>query len=578
MRSLAGSGALAAASLLAGLLFAADRNGPLPGVWRATAEAAVVAAHPTDIEEAAWQRLPDGAPLLLDAGRHWLRVAIPAAGSDGHHLLTLSRAPLRARLWLPPADGAGGGYETQIRDVLSPHPERYAPQALGFDLPARGVDVRVFLEIEAEQRVVLALALEPLPQFYRDAGRWTGIIGAALSALAVMGLMNLLFWLRLRDRLYLLFLLFIVVQVGWGLYVSGLAPAWLDLLAGLDARGSPGPALLMGSLALLLGFARGFLVGQRPPERLRRSHSAAITLTSGLALIHLLPGAGDSLLLSGTTVAALLLVPAVLLWMALAHLRAGGARSWPLLAGLVPLALALWALAGVLLGRLPPSMLVQVGPLPAAAFLAVMLAIALAGRVLELRVQRDLALRLAETDAMTGLLNRRGGMERLKAMFRHCRETRSPLSVLFIDLDELKPINDRLGHEAGDACLLALSRVLSEHLPAGAALSRWGGDEFVMLLPGFDTAAGVRLAEDIARNWSATPVRYGGRTLRLTASLGLAGLDSSDETPQSLLLRADAAVYRAKYGGRNRVETSEAGAVSADFTRASTARAPAGGR
>jgi diguanylate cyclase (GGDEF)-like protein len=223
-------------------------------------------------------------------------------------------------------------------------------------------------------------------------------------------------------------------------------------------------------------------------------------------------------------------------------------------------------------------MLIRVGPFLASAVLSVAMAIALAGRVLDLRVQRDLALRMAETDAMTGLLNRRGGQAQLRDMFRRNREFRLALSVLFIDLDELKPVNDSLGHEAGDACLLGLANLLNEHLPAGAALSRWGGDEFVMLLPGYDSRSGKRLAEDIARHWALTPVRYGGQTLRLTASLGLATLSVEDADPESLLQRADAAVYRAKYAGRNRVEVAEADLISATLPQTRQAGVRVAGR
>lgn len=547
-------------------------------VWRAAVDAPETPTRPAALEETVWQRVPSGQPLLLPAGNHWLRVQVPASALDGQHVLVLPRLPMRLSLWLPDAARPASNFREESRNALRPDPFRYAPQAYGFDLPRFDADVRLYLHATTLERAPIQIGISSMPDYYRGAGRWSGIIGAALSALAVMGLMNALFWLRLRDHLYLFFAQFIVLQMTWGAYVSGLAPDWLAALISLVAEGNPGRALLLASLAALLLFVRGFVSGQRLPDLAERGLLAAIVLATGLALIQLLPGAGGSLILSAITVSALLLLPAALLWTTWLHLRAGSSKSWPLLAGLLPLALTLWAQSGFLMGLLPASVTTLVGPLLASAFLAVIMAVALAGRVLELRVQRDMALRMAETDAMTGLLNRRGGQAQLLGLFGRCRERGLPLSVLFIDLDELKPINDQFGHEAGDACLLALANLLTEHLPSDGALSRWGGDEFVMLLPGFDSRAGLRLAEDIARHWAMTPVRYGREVMRLTASLGLASQDRSDADPQSLLLRADAAVYRAKYAGRNRVETAEAAAVSEDFTQAAGARAQAAGR
>lgn len=567
--------------LLVGVLNAGPSAPGGPNAWigqPAGPDPQAVAAEPANVS---WYPLPSDSGVRLPSGDTWLKVALSPGDLAAGSLLTISRAPIRIELWLPGNDGAGDFSESSAitRDFFEPDPMRFAPQAFAYDLDQAPANAdHAYLKLRAAHSVPIRFEIASVPDFYREAGRWSGVLGAALSALAVMGLINLLFWIRLRDRVYLRFALFIVVQIGWGLFVAGLSPAWLAVWSGLSDSASPGHALLLGSLALLLMFSRGFLGVLRRSELAERVLLSSIVLLVGLTLIHLLPGSGSSLSVSVLTVSALFLAPLVLLWISLSHLRAGGSRSWPLLFGTAPLATALWALAAMEMGQVEPSMLIRVGPFLASAVLSVAMAIALAGRVLDLRVQRDLALRMAETDAMTGLLNRRGGQAHLRDMFRRSREFRLALSVLFIDLDELKPVNDSLGHEAGDACLLGLANLLTEHLPAGAALSRWGGDEFVMLLPGFDSRTGRRLAEDVARHWALTPVRYGGQTIRLTASLGLATLSANDADPEWLLQRADAAVYRAKYAGRNRVEVAEADLISATLPESGPALARGAGQ
>ena len=136
--------------------------------------------------------------------------------------------------------------------------------------------------------------------------------------------------------------------------------------------------------------------------------------------------------------------------------------------------------------------------------------------------------------------------------------TASPLSVLFIDLDWFKPINDTHGHACGDHCLRAVAQALCGQLRPGDVVGRYGGEEFLVLLPGSDAAAARVLAERLRRTIEGLSIEWEGRRIRVTASFGLAGMRERDTGLASLLARADKALYQAKREGRNCVRAASA--------------------
>jgi len=163
------------------------------------------------------------------------------------------------------------------------------------------------------------------------------------------------------------------------------------------------------------------------------------------------------------------------------------------------------------------------------------------------------ASRRADTDALTGVANRQAFDEAIAREVARARRFRQPLSVVLLDLDHFKQVNDRHGHAAGDQVLVGAARVLSERVRESDFVARWGGEEFAVVTSMTDAAGAVRLAEKLRAQLEVEPA---GGLVRVTASFGVAEL-RSDDTAQTMLRRADQALYEAKAGGRNQVRCAE---------------------
>ncbi|KQP13780.1 GGDEF domain-containing protein [Pseudorhodoferax sp. Leaf267] len=164
---------------------------------------------------------------------------------------------------------------------------------------------------------------------------------------------------------------------------------------------------------------------------------------------------------------------------------------------------------------------------------------------------------LADTDPLTGLVNRRHWVEAAQQAQRRLREERLPFSVLLADVDHFKSINDRYGHAAGDEVLRAISQVLRKALRGVDTIGRWGGEEFAVLLSGADEGDASRVAEALRSQIAAMELRVGGQVVALSMTLGAAQAQHG-EPVLAVVQRADVALYRGKAAGRNRVETSPA--------------------
>lgn len=160
--------------------------------------------------------------------------------------------------------------------------------------------------------------------------------------------------------------------------------------------------------------------------------------------------------------------------------------------------------------------------------------------------------RLATTDPLTGVFNRRHFEEVATTEIARARRYGVPLSLVIFDIDHFKSVNDRFGHQAGDRVLTRVTHLVREHLRVNDTLARWGGEEFVVLLPHRDAGEATRVAEKLRTLIGSTEFDAVGH---LTCSFGVARLGSGDSV-DSLIHRADQALYEAKGSGRDTVRTA----------------------
>jgi diguanylate cyclase (GGDEF)-like protein len=168
--------------------------------------------------------------------------------------------------------------------------------------------------------------------------------------------------------------------------------------------------------------------------------------------------------------------------------------------------------------------------------------------------QAQAALReMASTDPLTRLRNRRAMSEAMRHEHERQRRTGAPLSFILCDLDRFKAVNDTFGHDAGDTVLQAVSRALADGLRQVDAIARWGGEEFLIMLPDTAAAEAAQVAERLRQRVESQRVALpGAHALHTTVTLGVATVNPQESVEQTIA-RADAALYRGKHEGRNRV-------------------------
>lgn len=163
---------------------------------------------------------------------------------------------------------------------------------------------------------------------------------------------------------------------------------------------------------------------------------------------------------------------------------------------------------------------------------------------------------LADTDPLTGLPNRRGIAAMGEDVLATFSRTGAPFSVLIVDIDRFKGINDTFGHPAGDDVIRHVSKVVKSEIRPSDRAARFGGEEFVALLRDCPLESAEEVAERIRQAVEKSRIVHGGFAIRCTASIGVAVIEATDRDIQDVIARADGALYVAKASGRNRVEIS----------------------
>lgn len=176
--------------------------------------------------------------------------------------------------------------------------------------------------------------------------------------------------------------------------------------------------------------------------------------------------------------------------------------------------------------------------------------------MLRLKAQQERILQLSNQDPLTECYNRRFLYQRLKEEYNRCQRQRNPIAGIMIDLDHFKNINDNFGHEAGDLVLIKLVSALRISMRNYDVISRYGGEEFFILLPNTDGKSAIAIAERMRVIVEKLRIDIEKKILKITSSFGISSFENFPfpEDPELLLKWADIALYEAKNKGRNRVE------------------------
>lgn len=162
------------------------------------------------------------------------------------------------------------------------------------------------------------------------------------------------------------------------------------------------------------------------------------------------------------------------------------------------------------------------------------------------RAEKDLK-HYASIDYLTGLLNRRAFIAKLHQEFHRAKREKQLVSLMLLDIDSLKQVNDKYGHNAGDSLLIAFGNAISEKLRPYDFLGRYGGDEFIICLPNTNVEVALEIAERLREHIESSEFNYEGMQMKMTASIGICCYDYHlDEDPDQLIAKVDANMYRAK--------------------------------
>jgi diguanylate cyclase (GGDEF)-like protein len=378
------------------------------------------------------------------------------------------------------------------------------------------------------------------------------VVATSITALVTLALIAILLWRGFGGVSYAHLAASAFLMAGYTLTISGEVHQFIDSRLLLTWT----LPLQRTFATLAVAFSHLFIISYLELARrrpiARRLLLILASLQAAIAAIGWIEGPVPDTL--GSLVSNLLIlasIPLVLFEAWLAHrdrMKAGRYVLWAWGPALALLGLWIFALQGWL-----PAAWLDIGSLVfygLAAQVAVLL-LGLADDTARLRKERDTATVEAGRDPLTGVLNRRALQQRLQRLLPELQRLGRPLSVVFLDIDHFKRINDQFGHAAGDLCLRELVDRCQAVLGTHDVLARYGGEEFVLLLPGRGADAATAVAERLRALIAEPPFVVEGRAIDVRASLGISEWREGEDIG-SLLARADEALYRAKRAGRNR--------------------------
>ncbi len=495
---------------------------------------------PTADSETFWVRLrasapfnpTDKVPVLIARGGWYERTEAFLAGPGG--------APLQRVMELPEFGGA--------HDSV-------------FILPAglaAGQTLYAKIHIKQEGKDALRFSVGTLGDVLARAAAHARMIALTVGALTALSVGALLIWFILKDLLFLLYPGIFLLEAVYLAYFSGEGFEWPLL-----GYARPIASYTWNVSVALSGAMASWFI--REIADLRHSSPRVYKIFGGLAwafIILAVSNLADLVGWAGFVVAVgnLLFVGSAVFTLIVAFLawrKGNRAAGWFLIAWMMLETFAIATAVRLLLGRAEQAEDLLYYGLPfSMVAAAILVALGVADRLREQRRALSEAERRAQTDPLTGVLNRRSLVERLEAACLRARARGLPIALLFIDLDHFKQINDSYGHAAGDACLRAIIGPIQAELRQSDVIGRYGGEEFVVMLSSADMAAAHPIAERIRNRVAEVRVDGFGPTINLTCSIGVASSDTLGVWGEHLIAHADSAVYAAKRSGRNRVQVA----------------------
>ena len=541
-------------------------------------------------ERGAFAPLPnDSSAFCFTDGAYWFHGQLFNQNATEQRWLLVLHYPLldNVDVYLRYPDGrvehmaSGDSLPFSARSIRYRHPNFWV------NLPQR-TEVELLVRVSSRSSLQVPLALytpTAFAELERDSQFGIGLFYGILLALFCY---NLVLWLSLRDASHFWYMCHVA---GFGLVMfclNGLAFEYLWPNSPWLANQSIPLSMALSQIAMHQ-FCRVFLeLKERQPHANRVSLAIiAFFIAMGLASFFLDYRAAVRPMTLAVFPGALFI-----LYVAIDSIRRGYAPAKVFLLAWAFLLLGTALYASVSFGAVEKNFLTEYGIQVGSAMEMILLSFALAYRYARLRgenerlvrehneqLERHVARRTSELstaleqlaeanqrlresnrrDALTGLFNRRHFRDMFEHQLSRANEHRQPLGVLLIDLDFFKRINDTYGHLAGDECLRWLGRCLHDTLVEhGALLARFGGEEFVVVIPDVQGERLMQIAEQLRQRICGEPVRYAGNNITMSASIGAFLLrPGSGTTVDEALHLADDALYAAKHAGRNCVHAAE---------------------
>lgn len=567
--------------------------------WLEDGDSTLSADQVRALPERRWQTFDpiDTLNLGLNDSTFWLKVEVPPEPENRVLEISYPMLDQVSVLW------ERGGRVIQTYHTGDQLPFDSRPihhRNFVFLVPSNTESVTAFVRTQTLGSVQIPVRVVRSGEFLAQEQIAFGWQAVFLGIMLAMALYNLFVYLIVRHITYLWYVLTVVASALVQLNLNGLLFQWLWPDFPLLNRYFTAPIISL-NIGFAVLFAMSFLALRRYGPMLYRLAQVLV----GVAVLSFFYGLFGSYQTGivivgafGAVVTPLAFVTGLLVWWRGQVLAGFYVLAW------TPLLLGHLVLAVSKLGYIPRSFVTELAPQLGVALEVILLSFALAYRInlerrgrlqaqeyalavqrqanltLEARVQErteeleranEQLKAISLTDGLTQVANRRRFDEKLQAEWLRARRHQSPLSLLLLDIDHFKLVNDELGHLVGDDCLVSLAQLCAGELQrAGDLLARYGGEEFSVLLPSTSEEGAGRVAERLRMAIARTPVypTDGGAPVNLTVSIGVATLIPTDGgEPAELIQRADEALYAAKNAGRNRVNRWVNSSVYSDPAR-----------